>query len=93
MDRAHDRRSWTRSTLIYTDSDTPSPSCLTRARVRIRPSRAAYAFLGVQAGFPHFSRDCSDAIVHRVALLPHIDISVGLPEPKSAYGVGSAGGL
>src|SRR5471032_2922137 len=42
MDRAHDRRSWTRSTLIYTDSDTPSPSCLTRARVRTRPSRAAY---------------------------------------------------
>jgi hypothetical protein len=42
MDRAHDRRSWTRSPLIYTDSDTPSPSCLTRARVRTRPSRAAY---------------------------------------------------
>jgi hypothetical protein len=42
MDRAHDRRSWTRSTFIYTDSDTPSPSCLTRARVRTRPSRAAY---------------------------------------------------
>jgi hypothetical protein len=43
MDRAHDRRSWARSTLIYTDSDTPSPSCLTRARVRTRPSRAAYS--------------------------------------------------
>ncbi|MFT4507387.1 hypothetical protein [Caballeronia sp. 15711] len=28
--------------MIYTDSDTPSPSCLTRARVRTRPSRAAY---------------------------------------------------
>src|ERR1700712_3818607 len=43
MDRAHDRRSWTRSPLIYTDSNTPSPSCLTRARVRTRPSRAAYS--------------------------------------------------
>lgn len=42
MDRAHDRRSWTRSPLIYTDSNTLSPSCLTRARVRTRPSRAAY---------------------------------------------------
>jgi hypothetical protein len=49
MDRAHDRRSWTRSPLIYTDSDTPSPSCLTRARVRTRPSRAAYVAV---AGLP-----------------------------------------
>lgn len=28
----------------------------------------------------------------RVALLPHIGISAGLPEPKSGYGVSSAGG-
>jgi len=31
MDRAHDRRSRTRSPAIYTDSPTPSPSCPTRA--------------------------------------------------------------
>lgn len=66
MDRAHDRRSWARSTLIYTDSDTPSPSCLTRARVRTRPSRAAYDKLDLS------SRDklmCADDSLSLIAAL------------------------
>lgn len=52
MDHAHDRRSWTRSPLLYTDSDTTSPSCPTPARAGKRSGRVAY--LNFIPAFIHF---------------------------------------